>query len=86
MKRVHKQVISLSDHWHPIDGVPLYVAQENRIDQSSVTVWFEDHDTPIKGMSVKVFGTGHQIPERAEYVGTVRTEVGFVWHVYSMRD
>lgn len=82
MKRMHKQVVSLSDHWQPIAGVPLHVGKQD----GNLTVWFEAHDKPIGGLHVKVFGTGHEIPERANYVGTVQADFGLVWHLYSMRD
>ena len=80
MKRVHKQVVDLTGDWQPIGGVPLFFD----VQHGEFTVWYETHDKPIGGLHVKVFGTGHPIPERADYVDSIND--GFVWHLYSMRD
>ena len=51
-----------------------------------VCIWFEVYpDQNIKGRRFEVYGTGHPIPERAVYCGTVFDTV-LVWHIYEVFD
>jgi len=34
--------------------------------------------------SFDFFGTGHDVPETAAYIGTVIVPQGYVWHVYEV--
>lgn len=47
-------------------------------------VWVEVIDRPRKRVIVDIhcFGTGWDIPDSFEYIGTLIDPAGFVWHYY----
>lgn len=46
-------------------------------------IWIEqDKDKDFHTMTFSVIGTGHDVPEGYQHVGTVHTEIFFVWHIY----
>jgi len=52
----------------------------------AVEFWAE-HDTAQGecGQAFRVFGTGHPLPEHAEWIGTCpRDRAGLVWHLYGV--
>lgn len=84
MKTVHK--IGLSEIGPSLVRLPddyriVHVGEQG----GQVMMWVELDPTavlvPVRRF--QIFGTGHSIPDHAEYVGT--TQVGpFVWHVYQI--
>lgn len=93
MKTVHKTVLDLMslDAESKIvlrlpQGSKLQFVGRQSNSEAEVTIWYE-HDQydvrePItEPRTVYVFGTGHAIPDRLRYVGSVIGQQ-FVWHVY----
>lgn len=87
MKRVLKWPV-------PVDGRPHAVGRgqvahvgsspENAGRTDRVDVWtIEDDRSRVPDRAVQVFGTGHEVPESAAYLGSV--VVGpLVWHVFEV--
>jgi hypothetical protein len=52
----------------------------------AVDFWVEHDDTePTNRRAFQVFGTGHELPDGAHYVGTCdRTPGGLVWHLFEV--
>jgi hypothetical protein len=70
---------------------PLFVAQDPQnpgySDLPLPTVWVErdldpDEDAPVEQIRFIFVGTGHPIPPACDYVGSVITHLGLIWHVY----
>jgi hypothetical protein len=76
-------VLELPTHFgvHP----PLHVAAR---DARFVEFWIEaieDYGTLSRHV-LQVFGTGHDLPENAEWRGTAVAPYGLVWHLYQLRE
>jgi hypothetical protein len=51
----------------------------------TVEFWAEHADDPGVTRWFRAFGTGHPLPEDAQWVGTCpRTPDGLVWHLYEV--
>jgi len=85
-KTVFKYAIPVDDQWHevptPLPARIVHVACTGGF--GTVFVWAEvDPEGPeTSSRKMRVFGTGHPIPDDATYVGTAPTGP-FVWHVYA---
>ena len=85
--RVLKWTVEVDDLPHPIGSgkVVLVAAQHS---DSSVQVWTEesrDRDHPGIFKAVQIYGTGHDIPDEAEHVGSCLALNGrLVWHLYAV--
>ena len=55
-------------------------------DDNHVEFWAEfEEGKPSYQRAFRVFGTGHELPDEAAWVGTCpRTRNGFVWHLYEV--
>lgn len=81
-KRVLKWTVPVDDRSHEIGGGPVVgVAAQGAWDE--VVVWTEETD-PAPTRTVRVYGTGHEIPEASRHLGSVVAGI-FVWHVYEER-
>lgn len=68
----------------PIGAKILHVdVQERAPFQPSMWVQLEDDRKPVLKHTFEIVGTGHQAPERGEYVGSWQQH-GFVWHLYEV--
>ena len=69
----------------PADATIVHVAEQD----SRLMLWAEhilpDENTSVAVRKFSVFGTGHQIPFGAEYVGTFFNGP-FVFHVYEILE
>ncbi len=84
-KRVLKWNVPVDDRPHPTGaGKVLYVQCQYGPD--SVQVWTEESElTAGAERQVQVFGTGHQVPFDAIYLGTaVAMDGALVWHLYDV--
>lgn len=81
---IWKVSVQVDDHWHEVAaGRIVHVACQATPDW--VDIWFENAD--MKTRKFTVVGTGHPIPENAEYVGTALAVGGaLVWHVVESTD
>jgi hypothetical protein len=80
-----KQVLHLS-------GPPISVAPDRGGSSDCFDLWFEHMDGSVPsaedGCTILVFGTGHPVPwsqysrHAYQFLGTVVTPSGLVWHVY----
>ena len=60
----------LSVGWQPVDGLVMWA--------------LVNPDNPLEERKFHTFGTGHPVanPDSLEFVGSVQTPAGFVWHVF----
>jgi len=86
-KRVLKWVVPVDDETHLVGAGPLvHVGCQAGPDQ--VMVWTEEDNAPSQTRAVRVYGTGHLIPDGAEHLGSVIAPIpglssaSLVWHVY----
>ena len=53
------------------------------IQDGSLYAWFEVNCGAIQSeIQVTIVGTGWDVPEEADYLGTCITQDGYVWHLY----
>jgi hypothetical protein len=84
-RSVWKYEVPIDDNWHevlmPKAARLLHVGQQNRL---SVCVWADvDPTAPNVPRQLRVFGTGHYVPESARYIGTVQIQaMPLVWHLF----
>lgn len=84
-RAVWKYTIPVDDQDHAFTlgwiAPVLHVASESL---DTVSFWIEHLSNGSElERKFRVFGTGHPIPDRAVYVGTVPLpSVGIVWHLY----
>jgi hypothetical protein len=83
-RRMFRYTVPVDDQEHviPLSHSPVAIAA----DLFSVEFWAEHTEgTPQVKRAFRVFGTGHPLPEDAEWVGTApRTPEGAVWHLYEI--
>jgi hypothetical protein len=83
-RRVLKWNVPVDDQWHEIGSGPVVlVACQSSVD--TVQVWTDEPDSEnIKMRSVRVYGTGHEVPLFDEHLGSVITAMGaLVWHAFA---
>ena len=85
MKTIWKYTIPVDDYSEVVGkrgAVPLHVYPQG---ERLIDVWMAvDTDRTEVAYSFFVVGTGHPLPEKAEYIGTVHAG-RFVWHVFYSR-
>lgn len=91
--RVLKQVLEIKDravYWLPGENITLLSVQEQR---GELVLYFKtdatDNDivcgSPTTRVHILIAGTGHKrddIPDDAQYFGTVMMSYGLVWHCF----
>lgn len=81
---IYRYEVPVDDRWHPIPGcsTPVHVGCR---DPRVVEFWaFHRPDLPPRDF--RVYGTGHPIPDGAEYRGTAVAPGGsLVWHLLESR-
>lgn len=98
MKTVHRYEVQIDDRWHEftLTGRIVHVACRGESLYAPVQFWALVEDLSPYTASFRVFGTGHEVPERAQYVGTAfsppRTAMfalppgKFVWHLFELEN
>lgn len=83
--RVLKWNVPVDDSTHSIGaGRVLHVSISSE-DNNIISVWTLEENKVMK-RSVKVYGTGRELPQTPIYIGTAVSTNGFVWHVFDIRD
>lgn len=87
-KMVFKYEVPVDGEWHelrlPIPGRVVHVGCQRA---AAVCFWAEvPSEGGTESSAFRVFGTGHEAPEDAEYVGTAQAPGGLVWHLYVRRN
>lgn len=94
MTVIHKQVLPLQEEiFFTCNGfqfLDIQAAKDTFINQGGKQVeaiaelWYETNPEPENNTTVRlqIVGTGHPVPENAEYLGTVKPNNYFVWHIY----
>lgn len=79
-RRIWKYELPVDDDKHLI---PAHIVHVRAQSANLIEVWSEVDPDRMNNQQHQVFGTGHEIPERAQYRGSV--EIGqFVWHVFNV--
>lgn len=80
--RVLQWYVPLDDEWHEIGAgqVALVGAQADR-DHHGICVWTVESDPVPLARPVRVFGTGHDVPDDLYLIGSCQ-DGPFVWHVF----
>ena len=80
-----RYIVPADDKRHTLDltSGPEHVAAAH---DYAVEFWAEHHDgMPVFRRAYQVFGTGHDLPVDAQWVGTCqRLPSGLVWHLYEV--
>lgn len=85
MRRVFREQILVDDQWQTYDlgGPIIHVATRA---ESYVEFWYIDDDSqPLETRELRVFGTGHPLPDDAAvHIGSTITpnDGRFVWHLF----
>lgn len=82
MKTVLRYEIPVDDDWHTLNvQLPmLHVAARH---PGTCEFWTQEHEgIRPNTLQLRVFGTGHLIPEDASYFGTGLAPYGLVWHLF----
>lgn len=88
MKRVFKWTVPVDDMDHPIGGGKIVVAGCPE-GPGAVQVWTAEDTrrTSLKPRWVRVYGTGHAVPDGDLHLASARHEAtGLVWHLYGSPD
>lgn len=81
MAAIYRYEIAVDDAWHAVElpDAILHVASRRA---EVVEVWALDSDALVAVRHLRVFGTGHPLPdERLRHVGTALAPGGLVWHL-----
>lgn len=87
MKTIYKYNLHTSDQviTLPRPGKVVHLDYDGR---GGVDLWVEvDTSTHHMYKRFRTFGTGHEIPDKSEYVGTIREPdplSDLIWHVYEV--
>lgn len=79
-KRVLKWRVPVDGQAHRIGGGPVALVAWQHHLVTEVVIWTEEGD-PAPKRTVRVYGTGHPIPDTSRHLGSVVIEP-YVWHVY----
>jgi hypothetical protein len=79
---IYRHQVPIDDDWHVLrlSGAVLHVASRC---PGAVDVWALHTGGFEVARTLRVFGTGHSLPEGLSYIGTAIAEP-FVWHVMEM--
>lgn len=80
-------LIPLSPMWSPV-AVATGSGERPDAGNGCVEFWCEHEEgTPEIKHAFQVFGTGHELPDGAQWIGTTaRDSLGLVWHLYEVRS
>ena len=89
-RRMFRYVVPVDDRAHVFElwDTPVAVAVARRDGRDfSVEFWAEHAEDGLTiAHAYQVFGTGHPLPNGAEWVATCpRTPEGLVWHLYELK-
>jgi hypothetical protein len=87
MKKIYKYEIPVDGEKHVFDiPWPAYIVHVNHQGRMvSVCIWAEvQDDQPPVQKWFQVFGTGHEVPDNASYIGTAVVTPNLVWHVFEI--
>lgn len=79
--RIYRYEVPVDDKWHTIKDVSpaLHVACR---ELDTVEFWAHPVEQSVRVRAFRVYGTGHDIPPEAMYVGTALAPSGqLVWHL-----
>lgn len=85
-RAIHRTSIPVDGKWHTIrlTGPILHVATRQ---EARVEFWhLHDDSAPVTRHELQAFGTGHELPGDAAYVGTALDTDGFVWHLMERKE
>jgi len=79
---VYRYTVPVDDRWHTLDLTgPIVHVDCRRPDL--VEVWALAGAEPERPRTLRVFGTGHPLPDDVTYVGTALAAGGaLVWHLF----
>ena len=83
MRQMFRYEVPVDDQAHAFALTCNPVAAANAA--GDVVEFWAEHDTTQAecDQAFRVFGTGHPLPEHAEWIGTCpRDRAGLVWHLY----
>lgn len=81
MRTIHKYVLG-ADPAYIISTHSGFRPLTVQLQNGEPTLWCEVDDDALRiNRSIYVVGTGHQVPLRCAYIGTVQIG-GYVWHYY----
>lgn len=87
MKRMFRYEVPVDGQVHEFEltGFPMHIVAR---EPDLIEFWAEEYDSNAvrETYYLKVFGTGHPIPESASYLGTTQRINGFVWHLYDVDE
>lgn len=81
MKAVHKYEIKVGDQYIETLGAPRPLGVAFQGDK--LFMWVLGHKESTSMLRVSVVGTGWDIEESGDYVGTVHDAFAMVWHVFT---
>lgn len=85
MRRMFRYTVPVDDQPWVFDLTASPVCVANGLALSEVDFWAEHSDGMEKiPRRFQVFGTGHQLPPGARWVGTCPRRSGIVWHLYEL--
>lgn len=88
MRTVHRSTCAVTDVQTvdlPGRPIPLSVAPaRNGLADVAFDLWYEidTDDEQRTGVLVHTVGTGMPVPEHGDFIGTIVTPSGLVWHIY----
>lgn len=89
---VHRRTVPIvGDSSFTVDGfarriLKVAVPRDEAIEETALDIWYEVYPTSPQRTTIRlcVFGTGHPLPPTpiGNYLDSVITPAGLVWHVY----
>jgi hypothetical protein len=90
MRTIYRHEIPVDDEEHVIEahgGISGTGNIKYRGNYAAFEVWAEHDPAKNRALTVKVYGTGHEIPENAVYLSTgTRDQYGLVFHLYELMN
>lgn len=89
-RRMFRYAVPVDDQAHVIrltDGPVRAVTAIRGLTAGSFVEFWAEHaeGAPVTARAFRVFGTGHPLPDGAEWAGTCpRTRDGLVWHLFEV--
>lgn len=91
MNSIYRTSLEVADYQEvPLSGTPISVAADRDGRSGCFDLWFEHMaDCTALPYAVYVFGTGNPVPwgiytrHAWQFIGTVVTPAGLVWHIYT---
>jgi hypothetical protein len=82
---VWKYAVGVDDEWYPLPegGQVVGLRAGSEVDELLVWVLQDEAATPKSSRQVRVFGTGHPVPDGAVHRGML-VAGRFVWHLFEL--